>query len=181
MASVSTHLITDHDSRGKSTVTDVVEESSNPIEMPFGTMECLYSNSGILPDVMDASDLEETKQTRANGLSGGRVTIDNGLAVALVSFKPGQGSPMHRTRTLDLGVVLEGKAEVEFDDGLRRRLKSGDTIVQRGTIHKWRNVSPADGWLRMYFVSLDAKPMVIDGKELQEEWLPEPGAADLKE
>ena len=144
-------------------------------------MECLYSNSRILPDVMNGNDLEETKQARASGLSGGRVTIDNGLAVAVISFKPGQGSPMHRTRTLDLGIILEGEVEVEFDDGLKRRLKTGDTVVQRGTIHKWRNVTPGDGWLRMYFVSLDAKPMMHNGKELQEEWLPESGATDLKE
>ncbi len=170
----SVHLITSHDSQGRSTITDMVDESPHVFQLPFGSMQCLYSNSNIPPDVVAPLDLEETKSSRAEGIASGRVTNDNGLAVAIVSFKPGQISSMHRTRTLDMGVVLEGEVEVEFDSGVRRRLKAGDTIVQRGTLHRWRNASPADGWLRMYFVSLDAKPIVFGEKELKEEWLPDP-------
>ena len=170
MTALSTHLITDHDAHGKSIITDVVAESSHKIEMPFGTIEYLYSNSAILSDITHAGDLEQTKRSRVNGLPNGRVTNDNGLAVVLTSLKPGESSPMHRTRTLDLGVILEGQVELELDNGLKRVLKAGDTIVQRGTVHRWRNASPANGWLRMYFVAIDGKPIMIDGKELPEEW-----------
>ena len=170
MTASSRHLITDHDSQGNSIITDVVAESSHKHEMPFGTIEYLYTNSAILSDPTRAGDLEHTKNCRINGLPDGRVTCDNGLAVALTSLKPRGSSPMHRTRTLDLGIILEGEVELELDNGVKRVLKAGDTIVQRGTVHRWRNVSPADGWLRMYFVAIDSKPILIAGKELPEEW-----------
>ena len=170
MTALSTHLITDHDPQGNSIITDVVAESSHKHEMPFGTIEYLYSNSAILSDITHAGDLEHTKHCRINGLPNGRVTCDNGVAVALTSLKPGESSPMHRTRSLDLGIILEGEVELELDNGLKRVLKAGDTIVQRGTVHRWRNISKADGWLRMYFVTIDTKPILIEGKELPEEW-----------
>ena len=166
----SSHLITEHKANGRTIFTDIVPESSHKIETPFGSLEYLYSNSAILSDLNHAGDLNQTKHSRTNGLPDGRVTCDNGVAVTVVSMKPGQGAPLHRTRTLDLGVVLEGEVELELDSGVKRVLKAGDTVVQRGTAHAWRNISPADGWLRMYFVAIDTKPIMIDGQELPEEW-----------
>lgn len=170
MEASSAHLITGHDLQGTTIFTDVVPESSHKIKMPFGTLEYLYSNPAILPDMNHAEDLDQTKHSRINGLPNGRVTNDNGLAVSLVTFKPGSSSPLHRTRSLDLGIVLEGEVELELDSGIKRVLKTGDTIVQRGTAHMWRNISPGEGWLRMYFVAIDARPIVVDGEELPEEW-----------
>ena len=170
MAASPVHLVTDHDSQGNSIITDAVAESPHKHEMPFGTIEHLYANPAILSDPARAGDLEHTQHCRINGLPNGRVTCDNGLAAALISFKPGAISPMHRTRSLDLGIVLEGEVEMELDGGVKRVLRAGDTIVQRGTVHRWRNVSPADGWVRMYFVAIDSKPILVAGNELPEEW-----------
>ena len=47
---------------------------------------------------------------------------------------------IHRTDTIDLGVILEGEVELDLPEGGARRLSAGDCIVQRGTWHKWRNV-----------------------------------------
>ena len=47
--------------------------------------------------------------------------------------KPG----MHRTDSLDLMLVVEGRIELEVDDGLRE-VGPGDCVVQRGTLHRWR-------------------------------------------
>ncbi|KIX00060.1 uncharacterized protein Z518_10987 [Rhinocladiella mackenziei CBS 650.93] len=44
----------------------------------------------------------------------------------------GTGSPMHRTMSLDYGVVLEGE---EGDPGEKRRLPRDDFFVQRGTTY----------------------------------------------
>ena len=47
--------------------------------------------------------------------------------------KPG----MHRTDSIDLMLVVDGRIELEVDDGTRE-LGPGDCVVQRGTMHRWR-------------------------------------------
>jgi quercetin dioxygenase-like cupin family protein len=46
---------------------------------------------------------------------------------------------MHTTDTIDFEVVLEGEVWLELDDGAEVHLKPGDTVVQNGTRHAWRN------------------------------------------
>ncbi|WP_327118617.1 cupin domain-containing protein [Nocardia sp. NBC_01730] len=46
---------------------------------------------------------------------------------------------MHRTPSVDYGVVLDGEIWLELDDGTQTRLTRGDTIVQIGGRHAWRN------------------------------------------
>jgi hypothetical protein len=57
------------------------------------------------------------------------------IAAASDPAEPG----MHRTRSLDYGVVLDGEIWLELDDGAQTRLTPGDTIVQLGARHAWRN------------------------------------------
>lgn len=73
---------------------------------------------------------------------------DNGAAACIISMAPRAESGMHRTMTLDTIVVVEGEVEVTLDSGEMRILKSGDSLVQRATMHKWMNVTPNDGWAR---------------------------------
>jgi mannose-6-phosphate isomerase-like protein (cupin superfamily) len=46
---------------------------------------------------------------------------------------------MHTTDTIDLEVILSGEAILELDDGAECRLGPGDTVIQNGTRHRWRN------------------------------------------
>jgi hypothetical protein len=46
---------------------------------------------------------------------------------------------MHRTHSVDYGVVLQGEVWLELDDGAEARLTAGDTIVQHAARHAWRN------------------------------------------
>jgi mannose-6-phosphate isomerase-like protein (cupin superfamily) len=46
---------------------------------------------------------------------------------------------MHTTDTIDFEVVLSGEIVLELDDGAEVLLKAGDTVVQNGTRHAWRN------------------------------------------
>jgi hypothetical protein len=46
---------------------------------------------------------------------------------------------MHTTDTIDFEVVLDGEVWLELDDGVEVQLKPGDTVVQNGTRHAWRN------------------------------------------
>jgi hypothetical protein len=46
---------------------------------------------------------------------------------------------MHTTDTIDFEVVLDGEVWLELDDGVEVHLTPGDTVVQNGTRHAWRN------------------------------------------
>ena len=46
---------------------------------------------------------------------------------------------MHRSSTVDLLYVTEGRCVSELDSGETIELKAGDTFVQSGTMHAWRN------------------------------------------
>jgi uncharacterized cupin superfamily protein len=61
---------------------------------------------------------------------------------------------MHRTRTLDYVVVIEGEAVLHLTDS-EVVLGPGDVVVQRGTDHAWENRS--DAVTRMAFFHLDAR------------------------
>ena len=61
---------------------------------------------------------------------------------------------MHRTETVDYGVVLSGEIDLILDTG-SVRLQTGDVVIQRGTNHAWGNNSGRP--CRMLFVLLDGK------------------------
>jgi uncharacterized cupin superfamily protein len=60
---------------------------------------------------------------------------------------------MHRTETVDVGVVLEGETWLLLDDGSETLVRAGDAVVQRGTMHAWVNRSDRPN--RMLFVMID--------------------------
>lgn len=68
----------------------------------------------------------------------------------------GRHAAMHKTRTIDYAVVLEGEVDMIMDD-TETRLRAGDTLVQRGTVHAWSN--PGSVPCLMMFVLIDAKPI----------------------
>lgn len=45
---------------------------------------------------------------------------------------------MHRTETIDYGIVLEGEITLILDDG-ETIIGAGDIVIQRGTNHGWAN------------------------------------------
>lgn len=67
------------------------------------------------------------------------------------------GSPhplMHRTESIDYGIVLEGEMTLVLDDS-EVALHVGDVVVQRGTNHAWANRSGR--MCRMLFVLVDGQ------------------------
>jgi hypothetical protein len=50
---------------------------------------------------------------------------------------------MHRTPSVDYGVVLEGEVWLEVGDGTQVRLTPGDTVVSLAARHAWRNKTQA--------------------------------------
>jgi quercetin dioxygenase-like cupin family protein len=87
-----------------------------------------------------------------------------GTVLRFVDIAPGRRSPMHRTNSIDYGIVLSGEIDLELDDGAIKHLHAGDVVVQRGTMHAWVNNSQA--WSRMAFVLIDASPATAGGTPL---------------
>ena len=58
-----------------------------------------------------------------------------GLAAYMEADSPG----MHTTDTIDFEYVISGEVWLELDDGEEVHLRAGDTVVQNGTRHAWRN------------------------------------------
>ena len=58
-----------------------------------------------------------------------------GMVAHMEADNPG----MHTTDTIDFDYVISGEVSLELDDGNEVFLRAGDTIVQNGTRHAWRN------------------------------------------
>ncbi|WP_349437329.1 cupin domain-containing protein [Pararhizobium sp. A13] len=74
-----------------------------------------------------------------------------GIAETFEMENPG----MHTTPTLDYGIVLSGRVTLELDDGATVNLNAGDTFVQHGARHAWRN--PSSGPTTVAFVLIGAQ------------------------
>jgi hypothetical protein len=69
----------------------------------------------------------------------------------------GEGSRhafMHRTETIDYGIVLDGEIVLIMDEG-ETTVRAGDIVVQRGTNHGWANRS--DRNCRIAFILIDGR------------------------
>jgi quercetin dioxygenase-like cupin family protein len=60
-----------------------------------------------------------------------------------VAYLEPDHSGMHTTNTIDFEYVVSGEVWLELDDGVEVHLCAGDTVVQSGTRHAWRNKSSA--------------------------------------
>lgn len=61
---------------------------------------------------------------------------------------------MHRTQTIDYGILIEGELWLVLDKE-EVRLRPGDVVVQRGTNHAWSNRSTQNA--RIAFVLIDGQ------------------------
>lgn len=59
---------------------------------------------------------------------------------------------MHRTETVDYGIVLDGELVLILDEG-ETTVRPGDIVIQRGTNHGWANRS--DRNCRIAFILID--------------------------
>ncbi len=89
------------------------------------------------------------------------IDVDAAL-VELAEKLPGLGEHMevdnpgmHTTATVDFEYVVSGRVVLELDDGATRELGPGDTVIQNGTRHAWRN--PFDETCVMVVVLIGAE------------------------
>ncbi|KZV63278.1 hypothetical protein PENSPDRAFT_590089, partial [Peniophora sp. CONT] len=97
------------------------------------------------------------------------VAHEGGVACRFSDLAPGASVPMHRTTSTDVIVLTSGQIVLILEDGSETLVdKAGDIVVQRGTMHAWRNPSKTE-WSRILCVAVDAKPVVVEGAELKNE------------
>ncbi|RFU34729.1 hypothetical protein B7463_g1640, partial [Scytalidium lignicola] len=166
------HYITTHNADGKSVFSKLITEH-HEVHIPIGTIKNVWSSHEFPMNLSTEADIEQYKHDRANKFFPGdrRICPQSGTATCIINMNPGAESEFHRTMTLDTIVVLEGEIELHLDSGEKQVAKAGDTIVQRGTMHKWVNVTPGGGWARwVAFIQIIEEPLEIGNRTLRSEW-----------
>lgn len=160
-------FITTHNDEGRATFSNAVPESVDWKTLPNGAKFGLgYTTSEFPVDFHQNKDMA-TYRTFLSSPPG--LAIPGGTVLRFVDCPPTSLSPMHRTVSLDYGVVLEGEVELVLDSGEKRAMKRGDVAIQRGTNHAWRNPSPTQ-WARMMYVLQESQPIQHEGKTLGEDY-----------
>jgi quercetin dioxygenase-like cupin family protein len=165
-------FITDHNKHGEAIFSEKIEENLEFQELPDGARFCLgYTTRSTPVDMNEEKDLEVYKQDLVNKPG---IMIPGGSVLRIVDMMPGALSPMHRTISLDYGVVLEGEVELVLDSGEKRLMKRGDVSIQRGTMHAWQNASSTK-WARMLYVLQESLPVTSSSQHLGEDYGGIPG------
>jgi mannose-6-phosphate isomerase-like protein (cupin superfamily) len=106
----------------------------------FGMFTVPPASSVVLPDGVTPEAVEEEAEVKLPG-----------LFEHMEPDAPG----MHTTDTIDFEYVISGRVVLELDDGVTAELGPGDTVVQNGTRHAWRN--PFSEPCRMVVVLIGAE------------------------
>lgn len=129
----------------------------------------IYTSSQFPTDLNDENDIRQHQELIASGRLG--IVNPSGTVIRFADFAPSNNdleAMYHRTQSLDYGIVMEGEMIIDLDDGSSTHLKNGDIVVQRGTMHAWRNASSSQ-WARMLYVLQDSQPVVVNGQRLKED------------
>ena len=82
------------------------------------------------------------------------VLRDFGIGPDVKRGHPPRHPAIHRTRSLDYVIVLEGEIDLLLDDG-EVRLRAGDVVIQRASNHAW--INRGDALCRLAMVFIDAE------------------------
>jgi quercetin dioxygenase-like cupin family protein len=145
MPTIPRRVVTGHDQRGVS-----VFAADGPVPVvraaPDGALFYEVWATDAMPAAIGPAEPDPTI---------GALTVPptpNGTKIRINEFPPGVVSPVHRTQSVDYGIVLEGEVVLVLDDS-ETTLRAGDVAVQRGTSHRWENRTGATA--RMAFILID--------------------------
>ena len=179
MASPVHRVITGHSSTGKAII--IKDDVLSPMNVMDNLKEATDSDIGITliyRTEENANNLNKRPASDASFSVSNTVPFKDpyrtNMPIAepghanwkIVDFPAGKIASMHRTTSLDFGVVLKGELVLELDDGVEKVLTEHSVIVQRGTIHAWHNRTAEVA--RLAFVVLPAETAVINGQELDD-------------
>lgn len=119
------------------------------------TSKPLQLSPGLLGSVIRVVDIPpDSVQNNVSDAQAAATFAEIGQVHAGTGNKGSKHKLMHRTETLDYGIVTEGEVWLVLDDQ-EVHLKRGDIVVQRGTNHAWSNRTEAMS--RMVFILLDGR------------------------
>ncbi|TCD69386.1 hypothetical protein EIP91_007733 [Steccherinum ochraceum] len=143
-------IVTGHNAKGEATI---VQDSS--VHDPLPVVHGLFRS-----DEFPIHNGVESKGGWVDSAAVlGTLAAAGGVVSRVYDMAPGQVIPMHRTISMDVGVILKGTITLEVENGEQTLLKEGDTCIQRGTLHGWKNESTE--WCRMLFILVGALPVEI--------------------
>jgi quercetin dioxygenase-like cupin family protein len=142
MTSKVRRVVTGSDADGRS----VIALDDNPPEKSVGTGEVARTVVEVWSTVSASDQSEKSPVTTGLG--------PNATEIRVVEMPPGCRREMHRTDTVDYGLVLSGELYVLLERG-ETLLRAGDIIVQRGTNHAWHNRS--DTPTRIAFINMSGQ------------------------
>ena len=149
-------VVTGHDADGRAVVKidDVRSGGSTSVSRP-GASSCLVWTTDASP--ADNNDNVDGAQRKVGTTSPG------GTVFRIITYQPGVAPRVHRSNSIDYIVVLSGEICMQLDDS-EVTLKTGDVLVQRGTIHNWVNRGAVPCVIACVLV--DAKPVTAGGRRL---------------
>jgi len=121
------------------------DPSSKPLQLSPGPQGSVIRVVDIPPDSV---------QNQVSDENAAAVFAEIGQSHAATGQANARHKLMHRTKTLDYGIVTEGEVWLVLDEE-EVHLKRGDVVVQRGTNHAWSNRTEA--MARMVFILLDGR------------------------
>ncbi|KPI40978.1 uncharacterized protein AB675_10904 [Cyphellophora attinorum] len=134
--------ISGHNDQGRSIYLNSPDQALAQIP-GFGHMARSFATSSI-PAIMENDVDVRNYSGTSSEASFNRPDIvipTGGVNVVVLDIAPSGDSHMHRTQSIDFSICVIGEIEHELDGGEKVTLKPGDHIVQRGTMHKWKNAS----------------------------------------
>lgn len=160
-------IVTGHDASGKAIIKS--DERLTAVSR-LGRSDVvnyeIWSTDRMPVDNSEESDAEQRKGFVTRYIYVG---TGQGSVFHVIEFAPGAAKFMHRTETLDYGIVLSGECDLELDSGEVVHLTTGDVVVQRGTMHTWVNNGPAPCVLAA--ILIDANPVTVAGQDLRTQFL----------
>ncbi len=123
-------VVTGHDEHNKAVVL-IDEKTTNGLtKRPGQQSTVVWATDRETPDLSQLCDISHGIQ---------QTTVPNGRVCRISRFDPGVSPRMHRTESIDYAIILSGELDMELDYGKITKLKAGDVVVQRGTLHNWQN------------------------------------------
>lgn len=147
-------VVTGHDAAGKSVVlSDGAPPQHHPMQGTAVGADFfeIWNSPRTVPVLTSVEASEPNKRPFT-------IMPASGHLLRLIDIYPpqagGKRTVMHRTKTLDYAVVIEGEVVLVLDDS-EVTLRQSDVVVQRGTDHAWENRS--DRLARIAFFHIDAQ------------------------
>ncbi|KAL0936418.1 cupin [Colletotrichum truncatum] len=160
---VSRHITT-HDANGRAVFSDAFPVEVTPDPFPNMFFHTCFTTSEAPINMDGEKDLGAYAKNHPRMPT---LHLPSGSVLRVVDFGPHTEPMMHRTESLDYGIVLKGEVECYLDDGAKRTLKAGDIMIQRGTMHGWKNAT--DEWARVVFCLQPADPVNVNGQLMEDD------------